>query len=273
MAKKWLIIPLILSLFLMSSCNNPEEKIEEIVPEDIITMDNLDSYMFRDDVQYVDLRNYDARFRTGFIYSFEIIPFFDYLDYRAFNRTEGFVFNPDQILSEAEMERLFDRDKAIFLYADGCIRSGYIMDVLLYLGYERIYILGGFYEYEGEHMVYGDGIYSIGNTFYHKYTDSTTNYTYYMYGTYEMSRSISEIRFDIIDDNNVSLRSLDYSDSIDYNEQLTILENFIVSDATTMNNLHNSLMNMDENEYGEIPGLTWEIDEGIIQLIFGLKAF
>ena len=188
-------------------------------------------------------------------------------------RNNSFAFNPDQILSEAELERLFDRDKAIFLYADGCIRSGYIMDVLLHLGYERIYILGGFYEYEGDHIVYGDGVYSIGNTFYHKYIDDTTNLTYYMSGTYEMSRTISEIRFDIVDENNISLRSPDYDDLIDYNEQLTILEDFITSDGITMNDLHNSLLNMDENKYGEIPGLTWEIDEGIIDLIFGLKAF
>ena len=273
MLKKWLIVPLMLVLFFVSGCENEEEEIIEILPEDLITMENLDSYMFRDDGQYVDLRNYDSGFRTGFIYSFEIIPFFDYLDYRAFNRGGTYEFNPDQILSAPELERLFDRDKAIFLYADGCIRSGYLMDVLLYLGYERVYVLGGFYEYEGEYMVLGDGIYSIGNTFYHKYVDDNTGNTYFMYGTLEMSRTITEIRFDIIDENNISLRSPNYSELLDYNEQLTIFEDFIISDGVTMNVLYESLLNMDENEYSEIQGLNWEIDEGIIQLIFGLYAY
>ena len=30
---------------------------------------------------------------------------------------------------------------------------------------------------------------------------------------------------------------------------------------------------MDENAYGDIEGLTWEINEEIIELIFGLKSY
>ena len=141
------------------------------------------------------------------------------------------------------------------------------------MGYERVYILGGFYEYEGDYMVRGDGIYSIGNTFYHKYVDEELDYTYYMSGTYDMGRKITEIRFDILDQDNISLRSPNYSDDIDFNEQLTIFEDFILSDIVTMNELHESLINMEENTYGDIPGLTWQIDDGIIQLIFGLYAY
>lgn len=272
MLKKWLIIPLIVILFFVLGCERNEDEIIEILPEDLITMENLDEYMFRDDVQYVDLRNYEARFRTGFIYSFEIIPFFDYLDYRAFDRNDGYEFNPDQILSELELERLFDRDKAIFLYADGCIRSGYLMDVLIHMGYERIYILGGFYEYTGEHIVLGDGAYNIGDTFYNKHIDSNTNYTYYVFGNYDMGKKIIEIRFDILDEEFVSLRSPDYYPLMNYDQQLTTLEYYIISDIVTMNELYDALTNSGENSYDEIPGLTWEIDDGIIQLILGLKS-
>lgn len=273
MLKKCIVVPLIVILFFVVGCDNNNEELVEILSDDLITMENLDNYMFRDDVQYVDLRNYDAPFRTGFIYSFELIPFFDYLDYRAFDREDTYEFNPDQILRESELERLFDRDKAIFLYADGCIRSGYLKDVLSHLGYERVYVLGGFYEYSGEHIVLGDGSYSMGDTFYNKYVDEDTEFTYYAFGKFEMGKKITEIRFDITDDSNVSLRSPNYNISIDYNEQLTIFESFIISDIVTMNELYESLVNMDENDYSEIPGLTWEISEEIIELILGLIAY
>lgn len=273
MYKKCLVVPLIVILLFVVGCDNNNEELIKILPDDLITMEILDSYMFRDDVQYIDLRNYDAPFRSGFIYSFELIPFFDYLDYRAFERGDTYEFNPDQILRESEFERLFDRDKAIFLYADGCIRSGYIKDVLSYMGYERVYVLGGFYEYNGEYKVLGDGRYAIGKTFYNKYINPDTGYTYYVYGTLEMGNKITEIRLDIIDDSNVSLRSSNYDVSLDYNNQLTILEYYIVSDVVTMNQLYDSLVKLEENLYSEIPGLTWEISDEIIELILGLIAY
>ena len=273
MLKKWLITPLLLIIFFIVGCENNIIEKDEIKADDLIIMDNLDEYMFRDDVQYVDLRNYESRFRTGFIYSFEIIPFFDYLDYRAFNRNDSYEFNPDQILSENELERLFDRNKAIFLYADGCIRSGYLKDVLNYMGYERVYVLGGLFEYQGEHMVFGDGYYTIGDTFYNKFFDELSGYTYYVYGSYDMGRKIIDIRFDIVDEENISLRSPEYSIFIDYNQQLTILENFIISDIVTINELFDGLNNLDDNRYNNIIGYTWETDDGIKDLISGLKAY
>ena len=273
MLKKWLIVPLLIVFFLLTACDDTEEEIDEILADDLITMENVDEYMFRDDVQYVDLRNYEQRFRAGFIYSFEIIPFFDYLDYRAFDRGDIYEFNPDQILSEMELERLFDRDKAIFLYADGCIRSGYLKDVLNYLGYERVFVLGGFYEYTGENMVYGDGYYTIGDTFYNKYIDEINDVTYYVYGEFDMGRKIYEIRFDIIDANNISLRSQNYDISVDYNEQLTILENYVISDLVTMNELNDSLQDLNNNYYGDILLNTLEINDGITELIFELISY
>ena len=240
--RKWLITTLLAVSFLIAGCENNVVTSDPILADDFINMENLDEYMFRDDVQY------------------------------AFNRNDSYDFNPDQILSEHELERLFDRDKAIFLYADGCIRSGYLKDVLNHMGYERVYVLGGFYEYHGEHTVLGDGYYSIGNTFYNKYIDEDTDYTYYVYGTFDMGRKISEIRFDILDENNVSLRFQNYSGFDDFNAELTVFENFIISDIVTMNELHYSLTNMEESGYDNIDGFTWDIEDGIIQLILGLKS-
>ncbi len=273
MDKKWLIIQLLVVLFFLVGCENNSEELPKVSPDELITMDNLDEYMFRDDIQYVDLRNYEARFRTGFIYSFEVIPFFDYLDYRAFDRNDSYEFSPDQILSEYELERLFDRDKAIFLYADGCIRSGYLKDVLNHMGFERVYVLGGFFEYHGEHIVLGDGYYTVGSTFYSKFVDEDTDYTYFVYGSFDMGKKITEIRFDILDENNVSLRSPNYSVSTDYEEELTILETFIISDIVTTNELLDGFMQVDDNRYDILLSFTEDIENGIIELISQLKSY
>jgi rhodanese-related sulfurtransferase len=266
------VILTILLLFFITGCTKSNDDLIPILVDDEITMENLDDYMFRDDVQYVDLRNYDASFRSGFIYSFELIPFFDYLDYRVFDRNDTYAFEPSQLLNEEELYRLFDQDKAIFLFADGCIRSDYLKEALNYLGYERVYVLGGFYEYFGEYKVLGDGSYSFGNTFYGMYVDDTSSMTYYVYGTYELDRTITSIRFDIVDENNVTLRSLNYDGSMDYNSQLTILENYIVSQVITMNDLYVAITSLESNNFQNIEGFTLGFDDGIIGVIDSLTA-
>ena len=246
--------------------DDPKERVE-ILPEDEITMEILDDYMFREDVQYVDLRNFDSRFLSGYIDSFEMIPFFDYLDYRVFDRGDTYEFNVDQLLDSNELERLFDREKAIFLYADGCIRSGYLKDVLNHLGYERVYVLGGYYEYQGEHKVLGTGNYVYGNTFYSSYFSLTSGYQYIMYGTHDLGKKITFIRFDIIDDEGITLRGESYSEITDYNTQLTILESFIISDIVTMNELYSEVSNLDESIYSSIPSFTMGFNDDLVSLI------
>ncbi len=258
----------VLLVFLVAGCDedDPKQRVE-ILPEDVITMVELDDYMFRDDVQYVDLRNFSSRFLSGYIDSFEIVPFFDYLDYRIFDRNDTYEFDADQILDSNELERLFNREKAIFLYADGCIRSGYLKAVLNYLGYERVFVLGGYYEYQGEYKILGTGDYVYGNTFYSSYTNSVSGYTYFMYGKHDMGKKITYIRFDIIDEDGETIRGKFYNDTIDYNNQLTILEDFIVSDIVTMNELYDEVSNLDDSIYSAIPDFTYGIDEDLISLI------
>lgn len=263
MRKISIIMIAIIMTFLLTSCREKEPELIEIHPDDIITMFELDDYMFRDDVQYVDLRNYDAPFKSGFIYSFELIPFFDYLDYRAFDRSNTYEFEPSQILNENELYRLFDKDKAIFLYADGCVRSGYLRDVLYYLGYERVYVLGGFGDYEGEYKVLGDGVYTIGNTYYTTYYDEETEYTYHMFGYLDMDKMIRSIRIDIIDKDNISLRSPNYDETINYDEQLTILEEYIVQDVINFNELFKIIDSESPHQYESIPGYTLGITSGL----------
>ncbi len=249
--KKILLIIVLIQTIFMVGCTKENTDILEIKIDDLITMENLDEYMFRDDVQFVDLRNFESRYLDGFIYSFEIIPFFDYLDNRAFIRNDNYEFEPDQLINENEFLRLFDKNKSIFLYADGCIRSAYVKDILNYLGYEKVFVLGGFFEYEGEYKVLGDGFYSFGDSFSNSYFDLETELTFYIYGTYNMDRKINDIRFDIIDKENISLRSPNYSNLFDYNLLLKDFEDFIIFDRVTFKELNSSLDNT-ENIYYEL---------------------
>lgn len=266
MAKYWDLFMVLILFVVLSSCQ-AEEKPPIIESDSIITMENLDAYLFRDDAQYIDLRNFNARYHSGYIMEFESVPFFDYLDYRVFDRSEEFKFKPDHLLDLAEVERLFDRDKVIFLYADGCIRSGYVAQMLLYLGYERVFDLGGFYEYTGDFLVLGTGDYSFGDTFYSSYTSPTSNITYLMYGTFNMGRKIVTIRFDMIDENGRTMRGENYDSEINYNEELTILENFIVSDLVTFNELEDHIQAKDRFGYDQIEGYSLGFNSDLVALI------
>ena len=266
MRKIILKIVLIQTIFMVGCVRNNEEIIE-IKSDDIITMENLDDYMFRDDVQYVDLRNFESRFLSGFIYSFEVIPFFDYLDYRAFDRNDTYIFSPDQIINEQEILRLFDKDRTIFLYADGCIRSGYIKDVLSYLEYENVFVLGGYFEYDGEYKVLGDGNYDFGDTFYNSYYDETYDITYLVYGKLDMGRKIIEIRFDIISEDNSSVRNIYMNNFILVDTVLTELEEYIVYDLVTFTELYNSLNDLEASEYDSITDLDSINVDALIKVI------
>jgi rhodanese-related sulfurtransferase len=255
-----------LLVLLLAGCKQSED-LPTIKSDSFITMLNLDDYLFRDDVQYVDLRNYSSWYNAGYIEGFEQIPFFDYLDYRVFDRDDSFDFQPDQLIDASELERLFDRDKAIFLYADGCIRSGYVAEALLHLGYERVFVLGGFYEYTGDHLVLGTGDYRIGDTFYRSYTSPTTDITYLMYGEFNMGRKILTIRFDLLDSEGETMRATGYDPVINYDQQLTTLEEFIVSDLVTFNALYERMNDPSSSGYDSIDGYDLGFSEDFLALI------
>lgn len=263
--RKTLLISVIIVLTLaLSSCT--KETVLEITPDTLITMENLDQYMYRDDVQYIDLRNWESSFRTGYIDGFERVPFFDFLDYRAFNRERTYEFNPDQLLDIPLLTRLFKTDKAIFLYADGCVRSGYVKDALTYLGYESVFVIGGFYEYEGIYAVDGDGKYVHGDSFYNTYTNETTNITYVISGAFDVGRNITEIRFDMIDENGNTFRGTTYSETIDYNAMLTIVETYINGSIHNFNELYEELLTPD-SEIQILDDVNWDILADFIVLI------
>lgn len=259
---KWLFL-LVLLVSILTSCKQ-ENTLKKIQIDDEITMENLDDYMWRDDVQYIDLRNFDAKFAAGYIDGFEIIPFFDYLDNRAFDRNHTYQFDPDQLINTEIMTSYFKQDKAIFLYADGCIRANYIRDVLLYLGYEKVFTLGGYYEYKGAYNILGDSTYEIGRVFYEKITRD--GHTYLAYGRLELDQTVTEIHFDIWDNGGHSLR-----DNLDIHSSLNTLEDYIVKDVVTFNDLYDLLMDS-SSPYHNLNNVSIDYQDGLIPLIDKLQV-
>ncbi len=271
--KSYVLLCLLVLVFLSSCTPEIEDEIVEITPDSIITMEILDDYMFRDDVQYVDLRNHNQYFRSGYIYSFENIPFFDYLDYRAFIRNGTYEFSPDQIVNEEQLTRFFDPDKAIFLTADGCIRSGYIKDALDYLGYERVFVIGAFYEYTGDYKVLGDGYYNVGNSFFGHATDSETGITYHIYGVYEIDNYPKVLHINAYDEAGISLRSQGYDDTIDYDQQFALLEVGILHYGGNFSDIYLNLTTDPVDENKNIEGYTLGFPLGLLNAIKELSAF
>jgi rhodanese-related sulfurtransferase len=127
-----------------------------------ITMENVDDYLYNADFQFVDLRNFDDQMADGWIRGFEIIPFFDYLEYMdILVRVDGWSFAESAIKDEASLRALFDEDKYIVLMCAGGTRAGFVKDALDHLGYENVYNAGGLSSYTGDNMVLGDGVYEI----------------------------------------------------------------------------------------------------------------
>ncbi len=254
-------------IMVLSSCGNQNDKILEITETSEISMTNLDDYMYRDDVQYIDLRNFDAKFQSGYIESFTQIPFFDYLDNRVISRNNTFEFEPDHIIDEAEIRRLFDEDKAIFMFDDGCIRSGYMQDALHYLGYSRVFVLGGFYEYTGEYKQLGDGTYQLGNTYYQDVTIDETSFHYYLYGHLDMDKKITDIRFDITDNDGLSLRSSVGTNAMDYHYRLVALEVEILDATVTLYELQDHLISETGSIYNVFTALDSDTQSAILKLL------
>jgi len=130
-----------------------------------VTMANIDAYLGRADVQYVDLRNFDDKMAAGYIAGFEFIPFFDYLEYESILVRDGdWNFTATDIKNASALEALFDADKTIFLMCGSGTRAGYVKAALESIGYTNVINVGGIGTYlEGAavNSVLGDDVYTI----------------------------------------------------------------------------------------------------------------
>lgn len=152
--KKLLVLLAVLTLsFTLTACGGEEE-----LPE-TMTMAELDGFLGRSDVQYIDLRNFDERMKAGYIEGFEVIPYFDYLKYQdILVDNGGWVFDAGEVKSVGSMNEMFNKDKTILLMCGSGTRAQYVMDALLSLGYENVINIGGFAAYveaDGEAVVLG----------------------------------------------------------------------------------------------------------------------
>jgi rhodanese-related sulfurtransferase len=193
--KKVLFLFTVFALTLaLTACAEPETVTVEVevpaelaeIPTDLtLDADNFDEFLGRPDVQYVDLRNWDDKLKSGYVGGFEFIPFFDYLEgENVLVRTDGnWEFAAEDIVNQAQLENLFDADKTIFLMCGSGTRAGFVKDALVSLGYDVVNV-GGFTSYAGGAKVLGDNTYTINRPAKGDYTpgtyfavDPTTQYT------------------------------------------------------------------------------------------------
>lgn len=122
-----------------------------------INQDNLDQYLGRDDVVYIDLRDYNDYAKKHFK-NFEVIPFFAYIWNENAHTDESMVQIYGGSLeepvatytsSEAILNTIFPMDKTIFLMCQSGGRVAMMMNILEDNGYDmnKIYNIGGLAQY------------------------------------------------------------------------------------------------------------------------------
>ena len=131
------------------------------IPNDI-SVDNIDDYLGRSDVQYVDLRNFDDKMAEGYVRGFEFIPLVDYIEYTNILTRDGdWVFESASLINQAALESLFDSTKTIILMDDNGFMADYVKDALESIGYKDVFSIGGYPNYQGSNNVSGDGNYRV----------------------------------------------------------------------------------------------------------------
>ncbi len=138
----------------------------------------IDSYLGRSDAVYRDLRmlkdpgNYEAiggdSYLSGFVEGFEVVPYPYLVNVSGLPEAVGDTYTGETLFSyDGEkytanyeesvriLEDLFPRDKVIFLMCGGGGYSGMMKNMLVALGWDetRIYDVGGYWFYEGDHNV------------------------------------------------------------------------------------------------------------------------
>ncbi|MFP4187283.1 MAG: rhodanese-like domain-containing protein [Acholeplasmataceae bacterium] len=161
--KKLLVFWLVLFVaFGMFSCGDDDAEEEDYMLPDEITVENVDDYMDHPNMQFVDVRNFDDKMKGGYIFGFEMIPFFDYLEYEdILVRVNEWTFSEEAIKNENALRNLFHEDKNIVIICAAGTRAGFVKSALEHLGYENVWNAGGFMDYDGENKVFGDDEHTI----------------------------------------------------------------------------------------------------------------
>ncbi len=160
----------------------------------------IDNYLGREDSVYRDMRmlkdpgNYEAiggdSYLSGFIEGFEIVPYPYLVNVLGLPEEVGETYSGRTLLTQGNtgkytanyeesmgiLEYLFPKDKNIFLMCGGGGYAGMTKNLLVTLGWDegRIYNVGGYWYYNGEHSVpvkntsYGDTTYDFWKVPYHE---------------------------------------------------------------------------------------------------------
>ncbi len=131
---------------------------------DVVTMENIDEVLFAENVQLVDVRDWDEKMSSGYIMGFEMLPFYDYFEAEGhIYREDGdLVFSPEDIVNPAYIKNFFNKDaRAIYITCSSRARSTYMVEVLHHLGYENVYEVGSVPQYRGDYKINGDGQYTF----------------------------------------------------------------------------------------------------------------
>lgn len=127
-----------------------------------VTMGNIDEYLYRDGSKYVDLRNVADKYTGGYIDSFELVSFFEYLEGNALVRNNGWEFSEEDVVDAAILENIFGaKDREVFLMCGSGTRAGYVKEALESLGYESVFNAGGIRDYSGDHKIFGDESFTL----------------------------------------------------------------------------------------------------------------
>ncbi|MCL1802262.1 MAG: hypothetical protein FWG30_01290 [Eubacteriaceae bacterium] len=194
MKKAIAIIALVLSAFFLFACSSATNELSSALPmpdvdtsnmfgvDKNINMNTIDSYLGRDDVEYIDVRLLfdSADFGaiggeadlTRTIHGFHIVPY-PYIAtlselpvsgaydgpclYALTWNADGSIASatPNFLESELIMQELFPKGKAVFIMCGGGGYSGMIKSLLIYLGWDENYLynIGGNWGYEGSNTL------------------------------------------------------------------------------------------------------------------------
>lgn len=134
------------------------DHVVELPAPDKITPRNVRAYLNRDDSLYIDIRNYEE-YVQGHLRNFELIPF-SALIYAYQAETEpnsvqlygGFPEAPIPVFQESDevLEKLFPKDKNLFIICRSGNRSAAMVHLLMERGWakEKLYDIGGILDYE-----------------------------------------------------------------------------------------------------------------------------
>ena len=160
-----------------------------------INESTIDKYLYRDDSVYYDVRmledpaNYEEiggdRYLSGLVDGFEVVSYPYLVNVEGLPEAVGSTYTGKTLFTQKDgkytanyeesqkiLEDLFPKDKNIFLMCGGGGYSGMTKNMLTSLGWngDKIYVVGGYWYYEGEHDVkikQDDGSYAFWKIPYH----------------------------------------------------------------------------------------------------------